>query len=91
MEKSDAMSVVEPVVPATTQSNDEEASTMPWHSLPAEQNDDDESDDLTEKDMLELGLHLSEEAVNGDNSLRHSTRVCRLVQHFGYPVQVGAA
>ncbi len=45
-EKLDAMSVVEPVVPATTQSKDEEASMMPWHSLPAEQNDDGESDDL---------------------------------------------
>ncbi len=85
-EKSDAMSVVEPVVPAATQSEDEEASTMPWHSLPAEQNDDDESDDLTENNMLELGLHLSGEAVNGDNSLRHSARVRRPVQRYGYPV-----
>ncbi len=59
-EKSDATSVVEPVVPAATQSEDEEASTMPWHSLPAERNDDDESDDLMVNDMLELGLHLSE-------------------------------
>ncbi len=67
VERSDATSVVEPVVPAATQSKDEETSMTPWHSLPAEQNDDGESDDLTENDMLELGLHLSGEAVNGDN------------------------
>ncbi len=90
-EKSDMTSVVEPVVPTVTQSEDEEASTTPWHSLPAEQNGDGEGDDLTENDMLELGLHLSGEAVNGDNSLRRSTRVCRPVQRYGYPVQVGAA
>ena len=88
---SDAMSVVVPVVPAATQSEDEETSTMPWHSLPVEQNSDGESDDLTENDMLELGLHLPGEAVNGDNSLRHSARVRRPVQCYGYPVQVGAA
>ncbi len=85
-EKSDTMSVVEPVVPATTQSEDEEASTMPWHSLPAEQNSDGESDDLMENDMLESGLHLSGETVNGDDSLRRLTRVRRPVQHYGYPV-----
>ncbi len=89
-EKLDAMSVVVPVVPATTQSEDKEASTTPWHSLPVKQNSD-ESDDLTENDMLELGLHLSGEAENGDNSLRRLTRVRRPVQRYGYPVQVGAA
>ena len=87
----DITSVVAPVVPATTQSEDEETSTTPWHSLPVEQNSDGEGDDLTENDMLELGLHLSGEAASGDNSLRHSTRVHRLVQRYGYPVQVGAA
>ena len=91
VEKSDATSVVEPVVPAATQSEDEDASTTPWHSFPAEQNSDGEGDDLMENDMLELGLHLSGEAVNGDNSLRCLTRVCRPVQCYGYPVQVGAA
>ena len=85
-ENLDATSVVVPVVPAATQSEDEEASMTPWHSLPAEQNSEGEGDDLTESDMLELGLHLPGEAVNGDNSLRRSTRVCRLVQHYGSPV-----
>ncbi len=66
----DATSVVTPVVPTTTQSEDEETSTMPWHSLPVEQNSDGEGDDLTENDMLELGLHLPGEAASGDNSLR---------------------
>ena len=87
----DVTSVVASVVPATTQSEDEETSTMPWHSLPVEQNSDGEGDDLTENDMLELGLHLSGEAASEDNSLRRSTRVRRLVQCYGYPVQVGAA
>ncbi len=89
-DKLDMTSVVVPVVPATTQSKDEEASTTPRHSFPVKQNDD-KSDDLMENDMLELGLHLSGEAENGDNSLRRSTRVRRLVQCYGYPVQVGAA
>ena len=84
------MSVVVLVMPAATQSKDEEASTMPWHSLNVKQNDD-ESDYLMENDMLELGLHLSGEAENGDNSLRRLTRVRRPVQRYGYPVQVGAA
>ena len=79
-------SVVAPVVPAATQSEDEEASTMPWHSLPAKQNSDGEGDDLMEDDMLELGLHLPGEAANGDNSLRRSTRMRRPVQRYGYPV-----
>ena len=70
VENLDAMSVVVPVVPATTQSKDEEASMTPWHSLPAEQNSDGEGDDLTENDMLELGLHLPGEAANEGNSLR---------------------
>ncbi len=69
-ESLDATSVVAPVVPAATQSKGEEASTTPWHSLPAEQNSDGEGDDLTENDMLELGLHLPGKAANGDNSLR---------------------
>ncbi len=89
-EKPDTTSVVVPVVPATTQSEDEEASTTPWHSLPVKQSGN-ESDDLAENDMLELGLHLSGETANGDNSLRHLTRVHRPVQCYGYPVQVGAA
>ncbi len=59
------MSVVVPVVPAATQSEDEEASTMPWHSLPVKQNGD-ESDDLMEHDMLELGLHLSGDSQEED-------------------------
>ncbi len=62
--------MVVPVVPTATQSEDEEASMMPWHSLPAEQNSDGEGDDLMENDMLELGLHLSGEAANEDGSLR---------------------
>ena len=85
-ENLDVTSVVAPAVPAATQSEDEEASTTPWHSLPAEQNSDGEGDDLTENDMLELGLHLPGEAANGDNSLRRSTRVRRPVQRYGYPV-----
>ncbi len=79
-------SVAAPVVPAATQSEEEETSTTPWHSLPVEQNSDGEGDDLTENDMLELGLHLPGEAVNEDNSLRRSTRVRRPVQRYGYPV-----
>ncbi len=91
-ENSDATSVVAPVVPAATQSEEEEeTSMMPWHSVPVEQNSDGEGDDLTENDMLELGLHIPGEAADGDGSLRHSTRVRRLVQCYGCPVQVGAA
>ncbi len=82
--------MVAPVVPATTQSEEEETSTTPWHSVPVEQNSDGEGDDLSENDMLELGLHLPGEAANEDNS-RRSTRVYRPVQRYGYPVQVGAA
>ena len=91
MKNSDVTSVVAPVVPAITQSEEEETSTMPWHSVPVRQNSDGEGDDLTENDMLELGLHIPGEAVDGDDSLRHSTRVRRPVQCYGYPVQVGAA
>ncbi len=87
----DMTPVVAPVVPTTIQSEDEETLTMPWHSLPVERNRDGEGDDLTENDMLELGLHLPGEAASENNSLRHSTRVRRPVQHYGYLVQVGAA
>ncbi len=85
-ERLDTMSAVVPVVPAATQSEDEEASTTPWHSLPVKQNNDGQGNDLMENDMLELGLHLPDEAVNADSSLRRSTRTCRLVQHYGNPV-----